>query len=76
MTTEERHKKSTNIDWVLVFGPISAGTKYFRESEKSRHALDRMTHTRFSEFLSGNLSKGVRWMPRLKKAMKDVVQLR
>ena len=27
---------------------------------------------RFSEFLSGVLSKGVWWMPRLKKAMKDV----
>ncbi len=29
--------------------------------------------TRFSEFLAGVLSKGVWWMPRLKKAMKDVV---
>ena len=29
--------------------------------------------TRFSECLAGVLSKGVWWMPRLKKAMKDVV---
>ena len=32
--------------------------------------------TRFSELLAGVLNKGVWWMPRLKKAMKDVVQLR
>ncbi len=29
--------------------------------------------TRFSEFLAGVLSKGVWWMPRLMKAMKDAV---
>ena len=28
-------------------------------------------NTRFLEFLAGVLSKGVWWMPRLKKAMKD-----
>src|SRR3989344_7903353 len=30
-----------------------------------------MRNTRFLEFLAGVLSKGVWWMPRLKKAMKD-----
>ena len=31
----------------------------------------RRANTRFLEFLAGVLSKGVWWMPRLKKAMKD-----
>jgi hypothetical protein len=32
---------------------------------------DKAEDTRFSEILTGVLSKGVWWMPRLKKAMKD-----
>ncbi len=33
-------------------------------------------NTRFLEFLAGVLRKGVWWMPRLKKAMKDAAQMR
>jgi hypothetical protein len=39
-------------------------------------ANDGAENTRFSEFPTGVLSKGVWWMPRLKKAMKDAAQQR
>ncbi len=38
---------------------------------RSLDATGDACNTRFLEFLAGVLSKGVWWMPRLKKAMKD-----
>ena len=51
-------------------GPRKAG----RAKKENNYLYGRhvqVRNTRFSEFLTGVLSKGVWWMPRLKKAMKD-----
>ncbi len=70
--------KESNVSYRLQVFPVrDAGMLYRKMQHKKRKSkshlslVGKMRNTRFSEFLTGVLSKGVWWMPRLKKAMKD-----
>gem|GEM_PF-6765272 len=50
---------------------FALGAQWHIERAISRGKVDTKSDTRFSVLLMGVLGKGVRWMPRLKEAMKD-----